>query len=170
MTGSEVRPLDYKAVMTSPIGLLATWFGVGLSPKAPGTMGSLAALPFAWAIVVWCGEEWLLAATLLITIAGVPICSAYMKKFNRAHDPKEIVIDEVAGMWMVVYIFGGSFLYWPLAFILFRLFDIWKPWPVSWADKKVEGGLGVMLDDVLAALYAWMTSLIILVVHGLIVS
>jgi len=125
-------------------------------------MGTIAALPFAWAIMHYGDSMTLLWAAIVVSIVGVPISTAYMKKFDAEHDPKEIVIDEVAGMWLTLGIFMVVLqdvelfhpLYMVLFFVLFRLFDIWKPWPISWADKKVGGGLGVMLDDVLAGLIA----------------
>ena len=168
--------LNNKAALKSPIGLLATWFGSGLFPKAPGTMGTIAALPFAWGIVEYWGIMALLYAAIIVSIIGVPISNAYMKQFNREHDPKEVVIDEVAGIWLTIAGFlvpvqAEILPVWVLlgSFVLFRLFDIWKPWPISWADKKVGGGLGVMLDDVLAAIVAIIVGYILTYTYFMIV-
>ena len=134
--------------------LLATWFGSGLSPKAPGTCGSLAALPFAFAIVFWGGPLSLLAATAAVFLIGTIAATHYMATKGTAHDPGEIVIDEVAGQWIALLPAGLDPLSFLLAFILFRVFDIWKPWPINLLDQKMGGGLGVMADDVLAGIYA----------------
>ena len=77
-----------------------------------------------------------------------------MKRYNRSHDPKEVVIDEVAGVWLVMFFFPQTIIGYLAGFILFRIFDIWKPFPISWIDNKVGGGLGIMLDDILAAVFA----------------
>jgi phosphatidylglycerophosphatase A len=90
----------------------------------------------------------------LLGAAGVLVCDRYMQRFGRADDPSEIVLDEVAGQWLTVAFLGLGVAPYLLGFVLFRLFDIWKPWPVSWADQRLPGGLGVMADDLLAALLA----------------
>lgn len=133
--------------------LLATWFGVGYLPKAPGTWGSLAALPFAWLLQVYTGAPGLLLASLLVFIIGILASNSYMAR-SGSHDPGAIVIDEVAGQWLTLALVPADLTLYVIGFILFRLVDIFKPWPASWADKKLDGGLGVMLDDVLAALYS----------------
>ena len=160
-----------------PAKLLGTWFGPGLSPFAPGTVGSAAAIPFAWVILWFGGVEGLAIATLLCFVVGCWACEIYGRETGKK-DASELVIDEVAGMWLTLLLFieilphlffyGLEFADLPLeymlhplvsvaiygcAFLMFRLFDIWKPWPVSWADRKVKGGLGVMLDDIFAGLY-----------------
>lgn len=135
--------------MNPGVRLLATWFGSGLLPKAPGTWGSLAALPPA-ALLVWLGGPWLLAAaTLLIAAAGWAVSAAYVRASGR-EDPKEVVIDEVAGQWMPLAVLPFEPLAWLAAFLAFRLFDVAKPWPVGWADRRLKGGLGIMADDLLA--------------------
>ncbi|WP_420561637.1 phosphatidylglycerophosphatase A [Tepidicaulis sp.] len=133
--------------------LLATWFGAGLSPIAPGTMGSVAALLFALP-VYWLGLSPLLllgAAALLLPI-GIWASGIYSKEIG-ADDPGAVVIDEVAGQWMVLALAPLTPLGWLAAFALFRFFDILKPWPVSWADRTLDGGTGIMMDDILAGLY-----------------
>ena len=133
--------------------LLATWFGAGLLPKAPGTWGSLAALPFAWVIASWGGETALAAAVIAVFLIGWWASAVYVKAAN-AEDPSEVVIDEVAGQWLTLLVVPPHPLYYAAGFLLFRLFDIRKPWLVGWVDEHVGGGLGVMLDDIVAGLMA----------------
>lgn len=135
-----------------PATLVATWFGSGLLSKAPGTWGSLAALPFAWAIA-WIGGPWLLAAAVVaVFIVGLWASHVYAKALGAA-DPGCVVVDEVAGQWLALLPVALAGAYYPLAFIAFRFFDILKPWPVSWLDKRVKGAFGIMADDIMAGLY-----------------
>lgn len=136
-----------------PVSLLATWFGSGLLPKAPGTWGSLAALPFAWAIHHLAGPAGLALAAGAVFVLGVWAGGAYAARDGRA-DPGPVVIDEVAGQWLTLLPVAPDPLLYTAGFVLFRVADIAKPWPVSWADRRIGGGLGIMLDDVLAAVYA----------------
>ncbi|MEM9301179.1 MAG: phosphatidylglycerophosphatase A [Pseudomonadota bacterium] len=143
-----------------PDGWLATFAGVGLAPRAPGTCGSLAALVPAW---------FLLAlpplAQLGVIVAGFAIgvwaCSRFEARLGD-HDNGAIVWDEVIGVWITL--FAAPQAAWVLVagFVLFRIFDILKPPPVSWADDRIGGGLGVMLDDVLAAVLAWICLAVLL--------
>ena len=135
-----------------PATAVATWFWVGLLPRAPGTWGSAAALPFAWALVSLGGHPLLLAAALVCFAVGWWASAVYVAR-TQAADPSEVVIDEVAGQWLVLSVAPLDPLAYLAGFALFRLFDVWKPWPVSWADDRIGGGLGVMLDDILAAGY-----------------
>jgi phosphatidylglycerophosphatase A len=130
--------------------LLATWFGVGLIPAAPGTWGSLAALPFAWAVLNLWGAVGVAIAVLIVFAAGCWAADAFAKA-SAVSDPAAVVVDEVAGQWLVLLAAPLDPVAWTVAFLLFRLFDIWKPWPVRWADRQVKGGVGIMLDDILAA-------------------
>ena len=134
-----------------PAFWLATWFGAGLMPKAPGTWGSLAALPCAWIILICPSPLALPLATLLVFGLGLWSSGIYLKK-TAIHDPSSVVIDEVAGQWLALLPLGHviSPLQWLLAFALFRLFDVWKPWPIRLADRKIPGAFGVMFDDILA--------------------
>ena len=136
-----------------PATLLATWFGTGLSPFGPGTCGSLAALPFAWVIRSHWGPTGVAVATLIVFIIGWRAV-ATVAKVSATQDPGAIVVDEVAGQWLVLIPAPPDALPYALAFLLFRVFDIWKPWPVCWANRHLKGGLGIMLDDLLAAIYA----------------
>ena len=140
---------------------IATWFGSGNAPIAPGTVGSLAALPVGYVIHNVFGGAVLAVMALVIFILGVWVSELYMALNNKKGDPKEIVIDEVAGQWLLLSVMPLNFYGYTLGFVLFRLFDILKPWPISWVDKNVEGGLGVMFDDILAAFMALMLFLIV---------
>lgn len=144
--------------------ITSTWFYSGLSPKAPGTCGSLATLPFVYALMYWNGATAVLIFAIIIAIAGAFAANAYAKVVGKK-DPGLIVIDEVAGQAITLLAAGTNIWLYLIGFILFRIFDITKPWPVSWADQKVKGGLGIMLDDVLAGMIAggilWMIKIYI---------
>jgi len=152
-------PLRHPAV------LLATWFGVGLIPIAPGTWGSLAALPFAWAIRSLWGTIGLAVGTAVVFFAGWWAAQT-VTNAGGIKDPGAVVIDEVAAQWLVLLAAPRNPLAWVLALLLFRIFDIWKPWPVRWADRDVAGGFGVMLDDLLAAVYALLVLSALLAIGG----
>ena len=139
--------------LLKPGVLLATWFGAGYLPKAPGTWGSIAALPFAWLITDYFGPVILLIACTSVFLLGIWAANQYMR-LSQSHDPGPVVIDEVVGQWLTLVWVPTELSYYVLGFVLFRLADIFKPWPANWADRKVTGGLGVMLDDVLAAVYS----------------
>ena len=137
---------------TDPALIAATWFGCGLLPKAPGTWGSLAALPFAWVLRVEWGFWGLAIATLLVSLVGWWAAEVYARKTGIA-DPGEVVIDEVAGQWLTLLPVPADPIYYLGGFLLFRLFDIKKPWVIGWADRNVHGGLGIMLDDLFAGAF-----------------
>lgn len=155
---------------------IATLGPVGYVKKAPGTAGSLVALLLAYALLQSAlGIALLWIATPLIVILGIVASRGYMRHMLSAHDPKEIVIDEVAGMWLTITVWhcwiiimtgswhaaketlaleGVNPVFLAIGFLWFRFFDILKPWPISLADRNIKGGFGVMLDDLLAALAA----------------
>lgn len=148
-----------KADKASPATWLATWFGCGLLKPAPGTWGTLGALPFGVALLYYGGWPVLALTTILCFIIGLWAA----RKFDAmvgGHDCSAIVIDEVVGVWIALLpaLLHGSFfiagIYVLLAFLLFRFFDILKPWPVGSADKKLPGAWGVMVDDVFAGIMA----------------
>ena len=155
--------------------LFLTFGGAGLSPKAPGTVGTLASLPVGLAILYYLGMETLFMATLAITIIGIFEINKY-EKTTGTHDQQHIVIDEAAGMWLSLMIAHSTALTmtYPYAEILaiifsfaaFRLFDIWKPSTIGWIDREVKGGMGVMLDDVLAGIAGGVLSVVILMGIG----
>jgi len=140
--------------LRDPSQLLATGLGIGLLPKAPGTWGSLLALVLAWEFSAHLGQLGLLLAGLGAFVVGIRVSNDCIRKF-AIEDPKQVVIDEIAGQWLVLAVLPAPGLTtYAAGFVLFRVFDIFKPWPVSWADREIKGGLGVMVDDVLAAGYA----------------
>lgn len=143
---------------------IATFFGIGLLPWAPGTWGSAAAIPVAWVIHGLGGFPALLAATVAVCLLGW-WATAEATRGSDDHDPSEIVIDEVAGIWIALWPLSAGMWHagadpwlfpwpgWVAAFVLFRAFDILKPGPVGWADRRGDA-LGVMLDDVIAGVLA----------------
>jgi phosphatidylglycerophosphatase A len=145
-----------------PARLLATGFGIGLLPLAPGSWASLAALPCAWPIRDRYGMAGLAVAAAILFALGCWAAGA-VARASAEHDPGIIVVDEIVGQWLALLPAPLDPWLYGLGFVLFRLFDIWKPWPVSWADKHVPGGFGIMLDDVLAAVYA---ALILIAIAG----
>jgi len=130
---------------------IATVFGVGFVKPAPGTAASVVALPVAWLIAEFLGRWWLVVAAIVVLAVGAWACELYARAKGDP-DPSECVIDEVAGQWIICAFAPVSILAYVIAFVLFRLFDILKPWPISVAEREVPGGLGIMADDVVAAL------------------
>ncbi|MEM8498702.1 MAG: phosphatidylglycerophosphatase A [Pseudomonadota bacterium] len=148
----------FSEICRKPVLFFALGFGSGLLPKAPGTWGSIFALGLYCLIFPYLPLAWAALALLVSFIVGIWFCAAAASALG-AHDHGAVVWDEFVGQWMVVYYLqrvGEFSLLWSLlmGFVLFRLFDIVKPWPIRWFDRKVHGGLGVMLDDVLAAIMA----------------
>jgi phosphatidylglycerophosphatase A len=138
---------------SDPAVLLATWFGAGLLPLAPGSWASLFALPCA-ALLVWLGgPALLLAAGAALFVVGMWAADGYMAAV-QVHDPPAIVIDEVVGQWVTLALLPLDPLLYALGFVLFRVLDVLKPWPANFIDRAVTGGFGVMLDDVVAGAYA----------------
>jgi phosphatidylglycerophosphatase A len=144
--------------------VVASVFGIGYFEFAPGTIMSAVAVPLALLITVRAGAMSVVGAALIVFTIGIYACADHMRQTGRHDDPSECVIDELAGQWLACAFaglgFGGllpishvSLIAFALAFLLFRLFDIWKPWPVS-AAEKLSGGIGVMLDDMVAGLMA----------------
>lgn len=137
--------------------LFLTVFYTGLSPKAPGTVGSLLALILGLALLTFMSVSNLFMLSVLITVIAVKQIDAYEKEIG-VHDSKEIVIDELVGMWIALSVCNitmDNMLYMaPLAFVYFRLFDIWKPSIIGKIDEKIEGGWGVMGDDIIAGIAA----------------
>ena len=142
-------------------GRLATLFGIGRVPGAPGTAASLIALPFAWMIAAAFGSLALLALSVAVGLLAVPISSAYERE-SRREDPSDCVIDELAGQWLACAFVPLSLWGFALAFLLFRLFDMTKLWPVS-AAEKLKGGWGIVADDMVAGAIAGV--IVMLLVH-----
>ena len=152
-----------------PAVVLATWFYSGLLRPASGTWGTLAALPFAWVILsvggAIGGKVVLAIATGLVFYFGVRAADLF-EAASPAKDPGSVVVDEVAGMWLTLLFVPNSSLGFLVAFLAFRFFDILKIWPVSYADKQLKGGIGIMADDIFAGLYAGVSAMIILMLIG----
>ncbi len=140
-----------KTVLTNPVHFLAFGFGSGLSPKAPGTMGTLVALPIIW-FMQYLSFEAYIVITLLVTVLGT-VLAHYSSKWLGVHDHSGIVIDEIAGMMWVMAWFPVNFVTLLIGFVLFRIFDILKPFPIRWLDRHVQGGIGIMVDDLLASVF-----------------
>lgn len=155
--------------------LFLTFFGAGLSPKAPGTVGTLASLPVGLIVLYYLGMETLFMLTVVITVVGIFEINKY-EKATGGHDQQHIVIDEAAGMWLSLMIAHSTAitLNYPyveimaviFSFAAFRLFDIWKPSTIGWIDRELKGGMGVMLDDVLAGIAGGLLSVVILMGIG----
>jgi phosphatidylglycerophosphatase A len=128
--------------------VIATAGGAGLSPVAPGTCGTLVAIPLAWALAR-SGIVVFAAATLVVSVIGIIASSAFCKA-TGVDDDQRIVIDEVAGYLVTILLVPHSWVNLAIGFFVFRLFDIWKPGPIRLVDERVHGGLGVMLDDLAA--------------------
>jgi phosphatidylglycerophosphatase A len=142
----------FSELLRNPHYFFAFGFGSGLAAKAPGTFGTLAAVPIYWLIQ---DLSWpLYGIWLVITFAlGVYWCDRASRQLG-VHDHRGIVWDEFVGYWITMFLAPKTWLYMLLGFILFRVFDILKPWPINWLDRELSGGFGIMIDDVLAGIYA----------------
>jgi len=142
----------FAQLLRSPTLMLAFGFGSGLSPKAPGTMGTLAAIPLWW-LLAQLPLSTYLVVVLIAAVAGIVICGRAADRLG-VHDHGGIVWDEFVGFWIAMAALPVTWQSLILGFVLFRLFDILKPWPISWLDRRVSGGFGIMIDDVIAGLAA----------------
>ncbi|WP_454785184.1 phosphatidylglycerophosphatase A family protein [Legionella sp. WA2024007413] len=142
-----------KSVFQDPIYFIAFGFGSGLMPTAPGTWGTLAAIPVYLLLM---GTHWVvyLLCTFFAFLLGVWVSEKITQDLG-VHDYKGIVWDEVVGYLLTMFMAPHGVKWMICGFILFRIFDIWKPQPIDYIDQKVRGGFGIMLDDVLAAVPAW---------------
>jgi phosphatidylglycerophosphatase A len=143
----------HPRALNNPFVLLATGFGSGFAPVAPGTVGSLLALPIWW---FWLGDLPAWQQALFVAVAAA-VSIWIVSRACRATgvgDASQIVLDEFVGQWTTLIAAPKSAIALVMAFLLFRLFDITKPWPVSWADRELRGGLGVVTDDVFAGVLA----------------
>ncbi|MGI9270669.1 MAG: phosphatidylglycerophosphatase A family protein [Woeseiaceae bacterium] len=150
MTAAE--KISARTVLTDPVHLLAFGFGLGLAPVAPGTVGTLLGVGFAW-LVLDLGLMLQIGIGVAMFVAGIWICGNSSRRIGQ-HDPGGIVWDEIAAMYLTLLVAPATISAWILAFVLFRVFDIVKPWPIRDLDHSIGGGLGIMLDDLVAALYA----------------
>jgi phosphatidylglycerophosphatase A len=161
MAKSESERLDlpdFRSLVRDPLMLLVLGFGSGLVPRAPGTAGSAVALVFMPLLSMM--PLWGYGVFLLLVFAvGVGLCEYAQGRLN-GHDHPAIVWDEFVGVWLTLSCVPPSWGWWLAGFVVFRVFDILKPWPINVIDRKVGGGLGVMLDDLLAGAGAWIVMMI----------
>lgn len=143
--------------------VVSTVFGIGYFPQAQGTIMSAIALPLGILIAMYGGGAMgLMGASLIVLVIGILACAEHVRETANP-DPSECVVDELAGQWLASAFVAFGTVSLPaffLSFILFRVFDIWKPWPVYLAETKLHGGLAVMMDDIVAALMAGALSFI----------
>jgi len=159
--GNKISP---RVVLSDPVHLLAFGFGLGLSPVAPGTVGTLLGVLFAW-LALNLGFYAQIGVAVGLVVAGIWICDNSSRRIGQ-HDPGGIVWDEIAAMYIVLLFAPVTITAWILAFVLFRFFDIVKPWPIRDLDHSIRGGLGIMLDDLVAALYAVILLALLVQLHG----
>ena len=149
---SNNNKISARTVLTDPVHLLAFGLGTGLSPVAPGTVGTVLGVVLAW-LTLDLGFNVQIGIAIVLVLAGIWICDNSSRRLGQ-HDPGGIVWDEIAAMYIVLLVAPPTITAWILAFGLFRAFDIVKPWPIRDLDHSIGGGLGIMLDDLVAALYA----------------
>lgn len=142
------------SVWRNPIHFLAFGLGSGAAPKAPGTFGTLAAVPLYFFFLQGLSSVEYLAILVVTSLVGIYLCGKTSRDLG-VHDHSGIVWDEFVGYWITMWLAPAGWFYIVLGFVLFRLFDIVKPWPISWVDKHVHGGFGIMLDDILAGLMSF---------------
>lgn len=138
--------------LTNPVYLLASGFGAGLSPVAPGTCGTVVGVALYWPLRELSLPVYL-GVVAVVCVGGVWICEAAARRL-KTQDPQCVVWDEIAGYFVTMALAPRGLVWVAAGFALFRLFDVLKPWPVSWVDRNLKGGLGIMLDDLVAGLYA----------------
>jgi len=142
----------FQQLLVNPVQMLAFGFGAGLAKRAPGTMGTLIAIPFYYCLIQFFSDLYL-PVLLFVIFSGVWICGKAARDIG-VHDHGGIVWDEIAGYLLAMYWVSFSWQNVILGFVFFRFFDIAKPWPINWLDNKVKGGFGIMIDDILAGLMA----------------
>tara|TARA_R110001583_G_scaffold191749_1_gene357439 strand:- start:12 stop:500 length:489 start_codon:yes stop_codon:yes gene_type:complete len=147
------RHIRKRVSLANPVHFLALGFGSGLAPKAPGTFGTIAAIPLVCLLAYSTSLSGYILVTLVASIVGIWLCGKTAKDM-MVHDDSSIVWDEIAGLLITMIAVPLSWQTLLLGFVLFRLFDILKPWPISYLDARVHGGFGIMIDDVLAGFFA----------------
>lgn len=153
---SKNQPIPFR-FLCHPVHFLALGLGSGMPRFMPGTWGTLAAaVIFVLAYVAFGPLDWpiYLGFCMFSALVGIYLCGKTADDLG-VHDHSGIVWDEFVGFWLTMFLVPVTWYWLLIAFVLFRIFDILKPWPIGWADKKVQGGAGIMLDDLIAALYAW---------------
>ena len=151
-----------NTVWKNPVHFLAFGFGSGLSPKAPGTTGTIAAIPFFLLMQPLSLPVYLLIVAVAC-LTGFWLCGKTAEDLG-VHDHPGIVWDEFCGFWITMIAAPPGWSWIIIGFILFRIFDVWKPWPIRLLDKKVHGGFGIMIDDVLAGFFSWLIIQLLVVI------
>lgn len=149
---ASVNSPAFADLITKPVHWLAFGFGSGLSPKAPGTAGTVVAIPL-YLLLAMLPLGWYLLALVVTFIVGVYLCDKTSKDMG-VHDHPGIVWDEFVGYWVTMIAAPVGWVWVLLGFVFFRIFDVLKPWPIRWLDEHVHGGFGIMIDDVLAGVMA----------------
>jgi phosphatidylglycerophosphatase A len=143
----------FSQLLRRPVQLLAFGFGSGLAPRAPGTFGTLAAVPL-YLLLAGLSAPYYLLVLILAGLLGVYVCHRTAADLG-VHDHGGIVWDEFVGLWITLFLAPPGWWWLVAGFALFRFFDVLKPWPIRWLDRHVHGGFGIMIDDVLAGVFAW---------------
>jgi len=138
--------------LKDPVVFIALGFGSGMSPKAPGTAGTLITVPLVYLLQTQSLLFYSLV-TLFVLLTGPWVCGYAAKKL-QVHDHSSIVYDEIAGFLITMYMMPANWTFMLAGFVLFRFFDAVKPWPISWLDKNLQGGFGIMFDDVIAGIFS----------------
>ncbi|WP_413698579.1 phosphatidylglycerophosphatase A [Psychromonas sp. KJ10-10] len=156
---------DLKGLkLTNPLHLGAVGFGGGLPDKAPGTFGTIAAVPLYFLLSFLALETYVIVL-IVSSLLGFWFCHVTSRDMG-VHDHKAIVWDEFVGYWITMVAVPFSWQWALVGFVLFRLFDILKPWPISWLDKKMQGGFGIMIDDIVAGIFAAIVLQILIHFYG----
>lgn len=168
MTAKKTKTVSANLLL-HPAHFLSLGFGSGLLPKAPGTFGTLAAIPVYLLMAHYLTSITYALATLAMLVIGIWICGITERALGT-HDHGSIVWDEIVGLLITMYL--APLAWWTilLGFLFFRLFDILKPFPISWLDRNMRGGLGTMIDDVVAGILAWISLQLVLWVLPMVVS
>ena len=166
-TTSRLRP-DVRFLFSHPAHFIALGFGAGLSPVAPGTAGTMVAFPICWLLLQVIPPLAVAFAAIPLFLVGVWACERTGRDLG-VQDHGAMCWDEIVAFLPLAAISSASLLLQVVAFLLFRLFDIWKPYPIRELERRVKGGLGVMIDDVFAAFYAYIAfvAFVIFVYKGL---
>lgn len=146
------KRVQVQVNLRDPVHFIAFGFGSGLAPRAPGTFGTLAAVPL-YLLLAQLPFAFYAGVLLAACVLGIWVCGASSRKLG-VHDHSGIVWDEFAGLWLTLLLMAPTLANVIAGFLLFRLFDILKPWPIRWLDRHVHGGFGIMVDDILAAVFA----------------
>lgn len=153
-----------QSLLRHPIHFIAFGFGSGLLPKMPGTWGTVVAIPI-YLLIAHC-PLWLYALITLFLIGfAIYACDVAARNIG-VHDHPGIVLDEIVGYLLTMIAIPTQWIWIILGFVLFRVFDIWKPWPIRWVDRQVKGGFGIVVDDLLAGVYAWLVLQLMLFAWG----